>query len=169
MTIPSDTQLLIGLGSNADPARHVPQAVRLLREAFGGARLSTLYHTRPLGNPHQPPYVNGVIAAVTPLSLAATRAALRAIEQQCGRSRDPGQDGAAPTMDLDLLAFGAAVLADDHLPAPELLERDFCLVPAAEVLPDWVHPLLGKSLRTLAAERFPQRPNILHAVAFYLG
>ena len=166
MIASSDTQLLIGVGSNVDPARYVPQAIRLVRETFSVVRLSTLYHTRPLGDPRQPAYVNGVIAAVTRLPIAATRAALRAIEYQCGRVRDPGQRSAARTMDLDLLAFGDAVLPDEDLPAPELLERDFCLIPAAEVLPDWVHPLLGKPLRTLAAERFPQRPNILGPVAF---
>ena len=56
MKTPSETQLLIGLGSNLHPARHVPRAIRLLREAFADVRLSTFYRTRPLGDPRQPPY-----------------------------------------------------------------------------------------------------------------
>lgn len=164
MTAASDTQLLIGLGSNLLPARHVPQALRLLRQTFGDLRLSTLYRTRPLGDPRQPPYVNGVIGAVTTRSLAATRAALRAIEQRCGRVRGPGARVAACSMDLDLLAFGDTVLPEEHLPAPELLERDFCLVPAAAVLPDWVHPGVGLTLRQLAAARFPSPTHILGPV-----
>jgi 2-amino-4-hydroxy-6-hydroxymethyldihydropteridine diphosphokinase len=166
-TLPN-LQLLIGVGSNVDPARHVPHAVRLLRGVFGEVRLSTFYWTHPLGDPCQPPYVNGAIVAVTPLSLAHSRAALRAIEQQCGRVRDPGDRFAARTLDLDLLAAGNLVLAAEELPAPELLERDFCLIPAAEVLPDWVHPGVGRTLRQLAAERFPESTHMIGPVDFSL-
>ncbi len=160
------TTILIGLGSNSAPRRWVPRAVHLLQDAFGAVRLSTFYLTRPLGDVAQPPYVNGVIAAATPLELPAVRAALRGIESQCGRVRDPQNRFAARTMDLDLLAFGSGILAAEGLPAPELLERDFCLVPAAELLPSWVHPVARRSLAELAAERFPERPNILGPVGF---
>jgi 2-amino-4-hydroxy-6-hydroxymethyldihydropteridine diphosphokinase len=168
MAMLPDLQLLIGLGSNLDPATHVPRAIRLLRATFGAVRLSTFYHTRPLGDPHQPPYVNGVILVGSPLPLAAARAALRAIEHQCGRVRHPGARCAARTLDLDLLAAGDLVLADQDLPAPGLLERDFCLIPAAELLPDWVHPTVGQPLRLLATERFPQPTHIIGPVHFAL-
>jgi 2-amino-4-hydroxy-6-hydroxymethyldihydropteridine diphosphokinase len=161
--------VLVGVGSNVQPERHVPQAVKLLREALEGVVLSTFYATRPLGNRDQAPYANGVVAAFASLDLAAVRAALRHIEHQCGRVRDARERCASRTMDLDLLAFGDAVLPGERLPADELLERDFCLVPAAEVLPEWVHPVVGKPLRVLAAERFPQRPNILRPVGFRVG
>jgi 2-amino-4-hydroxy-6-hydroxymethyldihydropteridine diphosphokinase len=158
------TQLLIGLGSGAAPTQYLPQAIRLLRERFGEVRLSTFYRTRPMGDPRQAPYVNGVAVALTTLSLADTRAALRAIEAQCGRVRGPRARPAAPTVDLDLLAMGSQVLANEDLPAAELLERDFCLIPAAELLPDWVHPGVGRTLRQLAAERFPRPTHILGPV-----
>jgi len=159
----------VGVGSNVQPDHHVPQALRRLRETFPNLAISTFYTTRPLEGRDQDPYANGVVAAVTPLDLAAVRAALRRIEHLCGRVRDPRERFASRTMDLDLLVFGDVILPAEHLPAEELLERDFCLVPAAEVLPDWVHPVLGKPLRTLAAERFPVRPNILSPAAFRVG
>jgi len=165
----SQTAILIGVGSNAAPECWVPAAVRLVRDAFGAVRLSTFYLTRPLGDPAQPPYVNGVIAASTALALPGVRAALRGIESRCGRVRDPQKRFAARTMDLDLLTFGNAVLAAEGLPAAELLERDFCLLPAAELWPDWVHPTIGRTLRQLATERFPQRPNILGPAGFHVG
>ena len=165
MAAPPETTLLIGLGSHLRPALHLPQAIRLLRQTFVGVRLSTFYRTRPIGDPSQSPYVNGVTIAVTPLSLAATRAALRAIEAQCGRVRAPDPRHAAPTLDLDLLAFGDTALPEEQLPAPDLLERDFCLLPAAELRPEWVHPGVGQTLRQLAAERFPRPTHILGPVA----
>jgi 2-amino-4-hydroxy-6-hydroxymethyldihydropteridine diphosphokinase len=161
--------VLIGIGSNLQPRRQVPRAVRLLRDVFQALTLSTFYSTRPLGNREQAPHVNGVVAASTYLDLATVRAALRGIEYQCGRVRDPRGRFAARTMDLDLLAFGNVAMPDENLPAAELLERDFCLIPAAEVLPDWVHPALGKPLHVLAAERFPSLPNIIGPVDFRVG
>ncbi len=153
--------ILIGLGSNTAPGRWVPQALRRLRVPFPDLRVSTLYLTRPLGEADQPPYVNGVLAASTALALPAVRAVLRAVEADCGRRRDPQRRFAPRTMDLDLLAYGDRVEPAEDLPARELLERDFCLVPAAEVQPDWVHPLEGRALADLARERFPSCPNIL--------
>jgi 2-amino-4-hydroxy-6-hydroxymethyldihydropteridine diphosphokinase len=41
------------------------------------------------------------------------------------------------TLDVDILAFGKVVLADERLtlPHPRLLERAFALVPLAEIAP----------------------------------
>jgi 2-amino-4-hydroxy-6-hydroxymethyldihydropteridine diphosphokinase len=44
------------------------------------------------------------------------------------------------------------------LPHPRLQDRAFVLVPLADVAPDWVHPMLGMSVREMcgrlpAAER----------------
>ena len=36
------------------------------------------------------------------------------------------------------------------LPHPRFLERSFAVLPAAEVLPEWVHPTAGKTLAELA-------------------
>ena len=161
--------ILVGLGSNTAPARWVPRALRLLRVSFPDLRASTLYLTRPLGDPDQPAYVNGVLAATTPLALPAVRAVLRAVEAACGRVRDPQRRLAPRPMDLDLLAYDERVEPAEDLPARELLERDFCLVPAAEILPDWVHPLAGRTLLDLARERFPSCPNILAPADIALG
>lgn len=162
----SGNAIIVGVGSNLRPQDHIPQALSLLREAFGEVRLSTFYATRPLGGLDQPPYVNGVVAASSALDLAAVRALLRGIESRCGRVRHSQERFASRTLDLDLLAFGDSLLPAEHLPAEELLDRDFCLVPAAEVLPEWVHPALGQPLRRLAEERFPVRPHIIRPVAF---
>ena len=58
-------------------------------------------------------------------------------------------------MDLDLLAYGDEALPEEGLPDGDLLERDFVLVPAAELWPAWRHPVAGRSLAELAAELFP--------------
>ena len=159
--MPQPVDILIGIGSNIEPERYLPQAVEALKRRFGGLRVSTLYRTRPLRQRLQAPYVNGVAMARTRASVDEVLLLLAAVEREAGRRRVPGDAYASRTLDLDLLTYGDAVLPDKHLPGAALLERDFVLIPAAELRPDWRHPVEGLPLAELAAALFPSQPNIL--------
>ncbi len=77
--------------------------------------------------------------------------ALFAIERSFGRIR--GQPNAPRTLDLDLIAYGREVRDGPGLilPHPRAHERLFVMGPLAEIAPDWVHPVLGKTASELAA------------------
>lgn len=165
MTAHGDHKILIGLGSNLQPSKYIPEALRQLQRAFSDVTVSTLYRTRPLNERYQPAYINGVVAAVTELPLTDVRAALNRIEDACARERDPTDAYASRTLDLDLLAYDDEDDRSRDLPADDLLERDFCLIPAAELWPRWRHPRLHETLEQLAHTRFPCPPNILHSVS----
>ena len=152
--------ILIGLGSNIEPEVHVPAAVRGLRAEFGAVRLSTFYWTRPLRGRQQAAYVNGVVCAETAATAPEVKAVLAKLEQAAGRVRVVGDAYASRTLDLDLLWHGELSAPEIGVPAPDLLTRDFVLVPAAEVLPEGRHPVVGRTLRELAAERFPNGPDV---------
>src|SRR5699024_369002 len=78
--------------------------------------------------------------------------ALRAIEQQCGRSRN--EKMRSRTLDLDLLLYGDQVLdaADLRVPRSDITRYAFVLKPLLELLPDGRHPLSGRRYADLWAE-----------------
>jgi 2-amino-4-hydroxy-6-hydroxymethyldihydropteridine diphosphokinase len=51
------------------------------------------------------------------------------------------------------------------LPHPRLHERRFALEPAAEVAPDWKHPLLGHTISDLADDARDREPDAILEVS----
>lgn len=148
-TPPSDRTALIGIGSNLAfagqaPERIVRRAARSLG-AFGPVRLSALYDSPAWPDPEAPAYVNAVAAVRTALSPEALLAACRAIEAGFARRRGAERYGPR-TLDLDVLAVGQEVRTTSELtlPHPRIAERDFVLMPLAEVAPWWRHPVTGR-------------------------
>lgn len=60
----------------------------------------------------------------------------------------------ARVIDIDIIYFGDEIIASNQLiiPHPRMHERNFVLIPLAEISPDFVHPLLKKSNEQLACE-----------------
>ena len=76
---------------------------------------------------------------------------LRSIEMEMGRKASPRWS--ARVIDLDILFFGDEVVRDKGLdvPHPRLCERAFVLVPLADIAPEFVHPVLNKSVKEMLA------------------
>jgi 2-amino-4-hydroxy-6-hydroxymethyldihydropteridine diphosphokinase len=54
-------------------------------------------------------------------------------------------------VDLDLILYGDRIIEERDLvvPHPRFRERGFVLEPLAEVAPDWVDPVTGRTMREL--------------------
>ena len=135
--------VLVGVGSNADPARGLRVAVAELTQRFGVVRCSSVYRSAAVAAAGAD-YLNLVMAFVTAEPIGALRDALRAIEERAGRRRD---DPTICALDLDVLCYGACVDAALRLPRAGLFTLPFVLGPVAELAPEFKHPLTGQSSR----------------------
>ncbi|MDF2446421.1 MAG: 2-amino-4-hydroxy-6-hydroxymethyldihydropteridine pyrophosphokinae [Moraxellaceae bacterium] len=136
-------QAFIGLGSNlGDAAATLRSAVACLRKLPGSrvTGLSSLYRSTPLGPPGQDDYLNAVARLETVLTPHSLLQALHIIEDRHGRVRQ--QRWGARTLDLDLLLYGNDVITspDLTLPHPEMLNRNFVLIPLLDIAPDQALP-----------------------------
>jgi len=144
----------IGVGSNlAGPRAQVERALERLARLPESRllRSSRPYRCAPWGVLDQPEFVNAAAAIETGLSPSALMQALLAIERDAGRDRI-GERWGPRILDLDLLLYGALVLAEPglQLPHPHLHERAFVLLPLAEIAPHLDVPGRGP-IKTLLA------------------
>jgi len=146
----------IGLGSNlGDRAGYLLFAVRgMLDAGFDVIRLSSIYETEPVEYEEQPAFLNMVaeLRGSTLPSPEQTLARLLRIEYALGRTRDVPLG--PRTIDLDLLIFKDEQSNTEFLklPHPRIAARRFVLVPLAELTPNLVHPVLGKTIGELLAQ-----------------
>lgn len=164
----SSTRCLIALGSNlGDRLENLRVGIDEMAAADGVVvdAVSNLYETAPVGGPdEQGPYLNAALVATTTLEAAELLALMHRIEAI--RERERVVHWGPRTLDLDLLVFGDLVsdVASLQVPHPRQHERRFVLVPACDVAPDLVHPLLGRTMRELLDE-LPVEPGDLTAIA----
>lgn len=147
----------VALGSNlGDRIQFLRMAVTEISALVGvfALRGSAIYETTPFGvepgAPAQGDYLNAVVTFETTLAPYALLAALLSIERRAGRERTAFRN-APRTLDLDLLFYADDVCSDLDLvlPHPRLAERAFVLQPLCDLVPDWRHPLLGVTAKTL--------------------
>jgi 2-amino-4-hydroxy-6-hydroxymethyldihydropteridine diphosphokinase len=146
----------VSLGSNlGDRAGNLLLGVRgMFNAGLDVIRLSRIYETQPVEYSDQPNFLNMVAelrGSTLPTPEQMLSRMLR-VEYALGRTRTVPLG--PRTLDLDLLLYKDETRDTEFLmlPHPRLQLRRFVLTPLNELVPDLVHPTLGRPIDQLLSE-----------------
>jgi GTP cyclohydrolase-4 len=140
----------LALGSNLGDRRgNLAAALQRLHKVMEISTVSSLYETEPVGYLDQPHFFNMVLQGKTTLSAQELLKYAKEVEAAIGR-QPTFRNGPRP-IDIDIIFFDDQSIRQDNLivPHPRMAERAFVLVPLAEIAPDAVDPVSGRTVQEL--------------------
>ncbi|MCX7929724.1 MAG: 2-amino-4-hydroxy-6-hydroxymethyldihydropteridine diphosphokinase [Chlorobi bacterium] len=146
-------KVLLALGSNLGNRLGYLCAAATLLDTEGiisDAACSSVYETVPVGYHQQPMFLNCCIAGATQLDPFELQRRLKDVEMHLGRQLRPRWH--EREIDIDIVLYGTHIIATETLiiPHPGATERAFVLLPASEIVPNWIHPVTGCTVAELA-------------------
>ena len=141
--------LLLG-GNLGDRKMLIANAEDELRKQIGDIVLkSSLYETKAWGKEQQPNFLNKALGINTKLNAFEILKIIQNIEVKLGRKRV--EHWGSRTMDIDILFYENEIIDTEDLkiPHPLINIRKFVLSPLLEIIPDFIHPGLKKSVKEL--------------------
>lgn len=144
----------LGLGTNIGQlSRNLDCAIRALQEQVGTLlKCSSYIETEPWGYVSDNKFLNAVAAFRTALSPEDLLRATQQIERDLGRTAKSHDCVYADrVIDIDILFYDDVVITTPALtiPHPLIAERQFVLVPLAEIAPTLIHPVAKKTIAEL--------------------
>lgn len=178
--------IFLGLGSNCGECSRLLRDALVLLEERGVVVVaqSSIYETEAVmletdDSAAAKNYLNAVVEVETNLSLVDLLRACDEVERLLGRVRGGGEvRWGARTIDIDILLYGSEIIgwkvdglksgeliAGDTLrelvvPHPRMHERNFVLVPFAEIAGEVVHPVFSVSVGELL-KRSPDKHRVV--------
>ncbi|HHD11421.1 MAG TPA: 2-amino-4-hydroxy-6-hydroxymethyldihydropteridine diphosphokinase [Deltaproteobacteria bacterium] len=148
-------RVLISIGSNLTRRiRRCKDAIEKLGEEEGieVVRCSSFYETSPWGRKGQPDFINAAAQLETELAPFELLGVLKNIEVELGR--EEGERWGPRVIDLDIILWEDKIIDNRELkiPHPQMHRRKFVLIPLCEIAPEWVHPVMGKTVKELLKE-----------------
>ena len=109
-------------------------------------RQSNIYKTAAWGNMEQADFLNQVIIINSKYHASATLEKILKIENIMGRIRT--EKNAPRLIDIDILFFNKEIIQTKNLivPHPALQNRRFTLIPLNQLSPNFIHPVLNKTI-----------------------
>lgn len=155
-------KVYIGLGTNlGDKEQNLRSAVQKIEEQIGNiVSLSAFYVTAPWGFASENSFLNAAACVETALLPFEVLQQTQAIEHELGRThKSVNRSYTDRLIDIDLLLYDDLILsgtspsgAQLDLPHPLMAKRDFVMRPLAEIAPELVHPVVGKTMKEILSE-----------------
>lgn len=147
------TKIFLALGSNlGDKKQHIEEALELLKKQIKDIKVAKFYETKPQYYEEQNTFINTVIVGLTNLNPKELLHFIKDVEKEIGRKKrfhfGPRE------IDIDILFYDDLIYKEENLviPHPLLQEREFVLKPLMDLEPDFVHPVLKKTVKELYEE-----------------
>lgn len=150
--------IILGLGANLECHYGSPEQTLqacsdlLFNKNIRIIKSSNIWKSAPVPISDQPWYRNAVCCIKTDLNAQDLLKAIAQIEDEAGRVRYIQNE--PRVLDLDILAYDDEniELDDLYIPHPRMHERAFVMYPLHEIAPNWVHPVLNKSVDEFITE-----------------
>ena len=136
----------LGLGSNVAPEKNLKRGIQELRDRYGSLETSAVYRSSAIGFEGDD-FWNLVVRMQSddlPLSICAQ---IEIIHNAAGRERG-SKKWASRTLDIDLLLYNDLICDEQpvRVPREDILKYSFVLRPMAELAPNVLHPVTGKTM-----------------------
>lgn len=144
-------EVVLLLGTNlGNRENNLQLAISLLTGLVGNLiKQSSIYETAAWGLENQPNFLNQIIILSTSQSPKFLMKTILKIEKKMGRERLVKMG--PRIIDIDILFYENRIINKPSLtiPHPRIQFRRFVLVPLNELQPNYLHPILNKSVKDL--------------------
>ena len=147
-------QILLSLGSNlGNRQENIDNCINMLHTDLGTiVKVSSIYESDSWGFESDKFYNCCVIMHTNKNVQKVLKSCLK-IETKLGRIRNESNNYQARIIDIDIISVDDEIFVSDnlHIPHKHLQDRKFVLFPLKELIEDWKHPVLQKSISELIA------------------
>lgn len=152
---PAQNKATILMGSNmGDRVSYMKFAIQALEQSEIKVIQQSSYFESEAWGFDSEPFINQAIVCETVLTPHQLLTLLQIIERKAGRTIKSTNGYAARTLDLDIIFFNHQIVnnTDLTIPHPRIQERKFGLLPLNEIIPQYKHILLQKTIAQLTEE-----------------
>lgn len=147
-------KVFIALGSNlGDKKDNINEAIKRINDkGIKILKVSSIIETEPYGYKDQDKFLNAVCLVETDLSPHELLNVLLEIEREMGRVRTI--KWGPRVIDLDIIFYDDLIINEANLiiPHPDAHNRTFVMGPLSEIEPDFIHPVLNKTVKEIYLE-----------------
>lgn len=145
----------LSLGTNlGNKLENLNNAIKKINTLGKVLKTSSVYQTPPWGFKSDD-FFNIALTLETSLTASELIDFLLAFESELGRTRKAEDLGyQARPLDIDIIFFNNEIINTETLtiPHPRMQDRNFVLIPLIEIISNYNHPVLNKTLETLFDE-----------------